>query len=121
MRRNYTGFRDLSRPDSTAATTGSGVWRASRSAWHTAAVDPRDILAYLNRDWDAVRAVHGDYWARQKKKLGAAEGLRISDELRREAVARGGDFTTREQREEDLRAHQRVSRVLCNAAKNRRG
>lgn len=41
----------------------------------------------MARDWRAVRAAKDMYWRQRIARLGAFEGLRVADELRRQALA----------------------------------
>ena len=69
-----------------------------------------DILAYVNRDWDAIAEHKRRFWAGRATTVD--ERLRIADELRRHALSLHPDWPTREQREEDLATHIRVSEAL---------
>ena len=75
-------------------------------------MDPRDIQEYVSRDWGAVRLRKDRYWAERIRRLGAAEGLRIGDELRKQAKALNPGWPSREEREADWEAHARLSELL---------
>jgi len=51
-------------------------------------VDTLGIRAFMARDWARVADAKATYWENRKRLLGVAEGLRVSDELRREVKAR---------------------------------
>ena len=69
-----------------------------------------DIIAFVQRDWDAIAEHKQRYWA--ENAMTADERLRIADELRRHARALHPDWPTRAQREEDLATHVRVGEAL---------
>jgi hypothetical protein len=83
-------------------------------------VKAADVSDYLNREWDRVREVGEAYLTLRKRALGPVEGLRLSDELRKQAIASHPEFPGRRERERDLRAHARVAELLRNAEKTRR-
>src|SRR5687768_9923078 len=47
----------------------------------------RGIRAFVARDWEAARESKASYWAERIDRLGAAEGLRIAEQLRRHVLA----------------------------------
>ena len=75
----------------------------------------RDIRAYVSRDWNAVRASKDEYWGRRIAALGPLEGMRIADELRRQAQASVPGWPDPAARADDLHAHiqfvQRLRRI----------
>ena len=79
----------------------------------------RDIRAYVSRDWGAARDAKDTYWAERIARLGAVEGLRIADELRRQVLSRNPGWPTAEDRQEDLRAHVRLSELLRRGGHSR--
>jgi hypothetical protein len=80
----------------------------------------RGIRAFLDRDWDAARAAKDAWWGRRIALLGPAEGLRIADELRRQALLQDPDWPRPSDRLDDLRAHARLSDLLRRARPTRR-
>ena len=46
----------------------------------------RGIRAYMAREWRTARAAKDAYWAERIARYGPLEGLRIADELRRQAL-----------------------------------
>lgn len=46
-------------------------------------MDRRALIELAERDWGAPEALDAAFWRERKRKLGAEEGLRIGDELRR--------------------------------------
>jgi len=68
------------------------------------------------RDWATVRASKEAYW----RTLGAAERLRLADELRRHALLLHPDWPTEEQRAADYEAHVRLSERLEHASSPRK-
>ena len=77
-----------------------------------------DIIAFAQRDWDAIAEHKRRYWA--ESAMTADERLRIADELRRYARELHPDWPTREQREEDLATHVRVGEALRRVRRPRR-
>jgi hypothetical protein len=75
----------------------------------------RDIRAFMARDWQAVRNHKDDYWAARTARLGAAEALRIADELRRQAL-HDPNWPSAESREQDLLAHTHLAALLRRAS-----
>jgi hypothetical protein len=80
----------------------------------------RGIREYVSRDWAGARRAKDAYWADRIARLGAAEGLRIAEELRLQAIARDPSWPSGEERDEDLRAHVRLSERLRRARPARR-
>ncbi len=63
-------------------------------------------------DWSELERSKADYWHARKKKLGAVEGVRIADELRRQVQALRPDWPSPAERAADLETHVRVARML---------
>jgi hypothetical protein len=80
----------------------------------------RGIREFVARDWAAARAAKDRYWGERIERLGAVEGLRIADQLRRQALVHDPDWPRAEDREADLQAHIRVSELLRRADRARR-
>ena len=76
-------------------------WSATAFArsWHATGSGPRDAK-------DA-------YWAARIRRLGPAEGIRIADELRRQALLQHPDWPDAASRREDLRHHVRMTELLA--------
>ena len=72
----------------------------------------RDIHAYMSRDWDAVRVAKDRYWGERIRRLGAAEGLRVGEELRRQVLAMHPGWPSPADREADLAHHVRLGELL---------
>jgi len=90
------------------------------AAMHNDDVITRDLEAFVNRDWDAVRRVKDEYWAERIARLGAIEGFRIADELRRQMLLQNPSWPDPQARREDLAAHTRLSEAFHRAAPARR-
>lgn len=80
----------------------------------------RGIRGYVSRDWEAARESKDAWWAARIGRLGPAEGLRITDELRRRVLAVNPRWPDEEDRRLDLEAHARLSRLLRDADRARR-
>ncbi len=63
-------------------------------------------------DWSELDRSKTDYWRARKKKLGAVEGVRIADELRRQVQALRPDWPSPAERAADLDTHVRIARML---------
>jgi hypothetical protein len=80
----------------------------------------RGIREFVARDWAAVRAAKDRYWADRIARLGAIEGLRIADELRRQALLQNPDWPSVADRRQDLAAHVALAERLRRARSTRR-
>lgn len=78
------------------------------------------IRDFMARDWDAARDSKLVYWAERIARLGPREGLRIADELRRQARLQNPTWPDAETRTEDLRAHVRMTELFARADSARR-
>ena len=70
----------------------------------------------MSRDWAAVRQSKDAYWGERIATLGPAEGCRIAEELRRQAIALNPDWPDAALRGEDLRAHARLADLFRRAS-----
>ncbi len=75
----------------------------------------------MSRDCGAAREAKDAYWRERVDRLGPREGLRIADELRRQALERDPEWPRGVDRGEDLLAHERLSALLRRADSARRG
>jgi hypothetical protein len=75
----------------------------------------RGLKELVGRDWAAVRNAKDRYWAERIARLGPGEGLRIAEELRRQARQFDPTWPSPEERREDLAAHIRLSEVFRRA------
>lgn len=80
----------------------------------------RGIRAFVERDWAAVRESKDAYWAARIERLGAVEGLRIADELRRQMLLQNPGWPDQRLRDEDARAHARLAHLFQRASPTRR-
>ena len=81
----------------------------------------RRIRDYVSRDWQAVRDSKDTYWAERIARLGPYEGLRIADELRRQALSQKPCWPSEEDRRDDLQAHARLAELLRRVSHTRSG
>ena len=72
----------------------------------------RHIKRYMSRDWGAVRDSKDAYWADRIGRLGAGEGLRIADELRRQVIRWNPGWPSPDDRRNDLTAHMKLAELL---------
>jgi hypothetical protein len=72
----------------------------------------RGIRELVSRDWDRARRAKDTYWGERVSRLGAAEGFRVADELRRQALLHRPVWPDAEERATDLEAHIRLSALL---------
>jgi hypothetical protein len=77
-----------------------------------------DVIAFANRDWEAIAASKRRRWSEQK--LTPAEALRVGDELRHHASVLRADWPTEEDRRDDFDVHVRVSESLRRARPEKR-
>ena len=76
------------------------------------------IREFMGRDWRAARAAKDAYWAERVARLGPLEGLRIADELRRQALLQNPHWP--EAADRDLLAHVRLAELFIRADSARR-
>jgi hypothetical protein len=69
------------------------------------------IREFMSRDWDAARAAKDRYWADRVARLGPIEGLRIADELRRQARC-DPSWPRPDDRDADLASHVRLAALF---------
>ena len=80
----------------------------------------RGIRDYMAREWQTARAAKDVYWAERIARYGPLEGLRIADELRRQALLHNPDWPDAGARKQDLLAHVRLAELFTRAASARR-
>lgn len=71
-----------------------------------------DLIAFATRDWKAIAALKRSRWATLKSRMTPAEALEVGDQLREHMKALQPDWPTKEQRQEDMAVHIRVSESL---------
>jgi hypothetical protein len=76
------------------------------------AVRREDLIAYANRDWDAIARAKERSWAEQKKRMTPEDVLAMMDDLRASVVERRPDWPNAKERRLDLETHARVSEML---------
>ena len=80
----------------------------------------RGIRDFVARDWLAVREAKDAYWGERIARLGPAEGLRIADELRRQALLQNPSWPSPAERRQDVLFHARLSELFQRAGSARR-
>ena len=100
---------------SQVAVSLGGSHGGTRRTGKMTPVVTRDIRQFVSRDWDRARRAKDEYWATRIAAAGAAEGLRVADELRRQAILLDPNWPRGEDRRQDLLAHVRLSRRLRRA------
>lgn len=78
---------------------------------YSRSVRKEDLIAFANRDWNAVAALKRRRWTEQKSRMSPGEALSVGDELRHH-VSTLRDWPTEEERRTDLASHIRVSEML---------
>jgi hypothetical protein len=81
----------------------------------------RGIREWVARDWEAVRANKDLYWGERIARLGAAEGFRIAEEVRRQMLQRDPGWPDAEARHADLQFHASLAERFRRAGAARRG
>jgi hypothetical protein len=79
----------------------------------------RGIREFAGRDWQAVRESKDAYWGERIARLGAAEAVRVAEELRRQARGSHPAWPDAALRREDLDAHVRFAALLRRAGSTR--
>ena len=90
------------------------------AACYTTVMISRGIRAYMAREWRTARAAKDAYWAERIARYGPLEGLRIADELRRQALLHNPEWPDAAARKQDLLAHVRLAELFTRAASTRR-
>lgn len=80
----------------------------------------RGIREFVSRDWRATREAKDAYWGARVASLGPLEGLRIADELRRQALLQNPDWPSPADRRQDLLCHARLAELFQRARSARR-
>lgn len=80
----------------------------------------RGIREFVSRDWLAAREAKDAYWGERIARLGPVEGLRIADELRRQALLQNPAWPSPADRLEDALSHARLSKLFQRADSTRR-
>lgn len=80
----------------------------------------KGIREFVARDWDAAREAKDAYWGERIARLGPLEGLRIAEELRRQALLRNPTWPEVADRQQDFLSHVRVAERLRRADPARR-
>ena len=75
------------------------------------------VQAYLQRDWGALEKASHSFWRKRLRKLGPPEGIRVADELWRQARAQHPNWPDQATRQEDLEAHVRLSEIFRKVAR----
>jgi hypothetical protein len=77
----------------------------------------RELVA---RDWDAIRRNKEDYWGERIGRLGALEGLRVADDLRRQMLQRDPGWPDADTRQADLTFHAALAERFRRTGATRR-
>jgi len=81
----------------------------------------RGIREFVARDWKAARESKDAYWRDRIGRLGAIEGLRIAEELRRQALLCDPAWPNAALRDADLVSHVRLVQLFRRADAAGRG
>lgn len=74
----------------------------------------------MARDWGAARRNKDDYWGERISRLGALEGFRVADDLRRQMLQRDLGWPDAETRLADLTFHATLAERFRRAGATRR-
>ena len=112
---------DMITPPTSSSTADRDVDEALFDApCYTATMISRGIRDYMAREWRTARAAKDAYWAERIARYGPLEGLRIADELRRQALLHNPGWPDAASRKQDLLAHVRLAELFTRAASTRR-
>lgn len=75
-------------------------------------MEPADIRAYANRDWQRIQELKDRYWIERKRSLTPGEALDVGDDLRQWALSVRPDWPSLEERREDLAHHSHLANLL---------
>ena len=90
------------------------------AARYNEGVITRGIREFVSRDWRAVREAKDAYWGERVARLGPLEGLRIAEELRRQALLQVPSWPHHADRRQDLLSHVRLAELFHRAGSARR-
>ena len=79
-------------------------------------LEREDVLAYANRDWNALAEHKRRSWAEIKPEMTAADALEVAGMLGEVVSAVHPSWPTNQQRLDDLATHIRVSEMLRRAS-----
>ena len=80
----------------------------------------RGIREFAARDWDAARRNKEQYWGERIGRLGAVEGFRVAEDLRRQMLQRDPSWPDTEARHADLSFHVALAERFRRARATRR-
>ena len=80
----------------------------------------RGIHEFVSRDWKATRDSKTLYWGERIARLGALEGFRVAEELRRQALLQDPAWPSAALRRDDLAFHVGLAQLFRRAATARR-
>jgi hypothetical protein len=86
-----------------------------RIAQYNRGMISRGIREFVARDWEAARENKELYWRERIRRLGAIEGLRVADELRRQMRLANPGWPDGDARQADLLCHVRLAERLRRA------
>ena len=115
-RRRETGGSDRQ----SSVTFAEVVCGRADSGRYNVLVISRGIREFVSRDWAAVRNSKDTYWAERINRLGPLEGLRIAEELRRQALLCDAGWPHVASRQADLLSHVHLAELLRRATPTRR-
>lgn len=93
---------------------------AALQAPYNGQVLTRGIREFVARDWDLARESKDTYWGERIARLGPAEGFRIAEELRRQAVVCDASWPDPALRQADLSSHARLADLFRRVDSARR-
>jgi hypothetical protein len=85
-------------------------------AAYNGGVRSKDLVEYALRDRSALASLKAQHWGARKRRLGAWEGLRAAEELRRHVAMLRPDWPSGEDRALDASTHARVGEMLRRVA-----
>lgn len=80
----------------------------------------RGIREFVFRDWEAARRNKEQYWGERIGRLGALEGFRVADDLRRQMLQRDPGWPDAAARQADLAFHAALAERFRRAGATRR-
>jgi hypothetical protein len=80
----------------------------------------RGIRELVARDWEAARRNKELYWGERIGRLGALEGFRVAEDLRRQMLERDPGWPGAEARQADLNFHAALAERFRRAGATRR-
>ena len=79
---------------------------------YTRPMQPKDIAAFIRRDWSAVASCKEDQWLSERRRRGVRWCFEVAEGLRQQVLQRHPGWPTADDRRDDLDTHVLVGAAL---------